>query len=147
MSALATPDPYDRIAPWYDVEHADVTDDVAMYASFIEATGDPVLELGCGSGRVLVPLAEEGHVITGVDRSPVMLAHCKANADAAEVADKVTLAHGDMTDFDLPEKRFRFAFVALGSFQHLATLAARRAALTRLRAHVIPGATLVLDLA
>ncbi len=140
-------DPYDDIAPWYDVEHADVTDDVAMYAGFIAATGGPVLELGCGSGRVLVPLAEEGYAITGVDRSAAMLGRCLAAVDMAEVADLVTLMGGDMTDFDLAEKRFRFAFVALGSFQHLVTLGARRAALTRLRAHVIPGATLVLDLA
>ncbi|MBA3826551.1 MAG: class I SAM-dependent methyltransferase, partial [Ktedonobacterales bacterium] len=147
MSAQPSTDPYDRIAPWYDVEHADVSDDVAMYAGFIAATGGPVLELGCGSGRVLVPLAEEGYAITGVDRSPVMLARCRAAVAMAEVAEQVTLTHGDMTDFDLTAKRFRFAFVALGSFQHLTTLQARRAALTRLRAHVIPGATLALDLA
>ena len=147
MSAPAPTDPYDRIAPWYDVEHADVTEDVAMYAGFIAATGGPVLELGCGSGRVLVPLAEEGYAITGIDRSAVMLARCRSAVAEAEVANGVTLRQGDMTDFDLAEKRFRFAFVALGSFQHLATLAARRAALTRLRTHVIPGATLALDLA
>ena len=147
MPSQTLSDPYDRIAPWYDVEHADVTDDLAMYAGFLSATGGPVLELGCGSGRVLVPLAEDGHIITGVDRSSVMLARCRAAVAEAEVSDHVTLIQGDMADFDLPEKRFRFAFVALGSFQHLATLAARRAALARLRAHVIPGATLALDLA
>jgi SAM-dependent methyltransferase len=147
MSPDASPDPYDAIAPWYDLEHADITDDIAMYAGFIAATGGPVLELGCGSGRVLVPLAEEGYTITGIDRSAVMLSRCQAAAEAAGVTDDVTLVRGDMTDFDLGARRFRFAFVALGSFQHLATLGARRTALARLRMHVLPGATLVLDLA
>ena len=140
-------DPYDRIAPWYDVEHADFDDDLTMYTGFASATGGPVLELGCGSGRVLLPLAEAGYAVTGVDRSPVMLARCRDTAEFAGVADKVTLAQGDMTDFDLAEKHFRFVFVALGSFQHLSTIAARQATLARLRAHAIPGATLTLDLA
>lgn len=140
---------YDLIAPWYDVEHAGFDDDLAIYRSFAEATGGPLLEIGCGSGRLLVPLAEAGYAITGVDSSAVMLDRCRvAVADAGpNVAARVTLAQADMTTFHLPEHAFRLAFIALGTLQHLAELAERRLALRAMRAHVTAGATLVLDLA
>jgi SAM-dependent methyltransferase len=140
-------DPYDRIAAWYDLEHAGVTDDLELYLGFAEATGSPILELGCGSGRLLVPLAEAGYAVTGVDSSAAMLERCRERARTAGVAEQVTLVQGDMRHLALPARDYRLAFVALGTFQHLASLADRRAALAAIRAHVIPGATLVLDLA
>ena len=139
-------DPYDLIAPWYDLEHAHFQDDFELYQGLAEATGGPICEIGCGSGRLLVPLAEAGYTITGVDTSAVMLARCRAAVDAAGVAAQVSLHQADMTTLQLPTHAFRLAFVALGSFQHLTTLAERRAALQAIRAHVIPGATLALDL-
>jgi SAM-dependent methyltransferase len=142
-------DPYDVIAPWYDLEHAEFADDLGMYRGFAEATGSPVLEVGCGSGRLLVPLAEAGYTITGVDRSQAMLNRCQAAVDDADisVAARVTLVQMDMTTFQLLQRDYRLAFVALGTFQHLPALSDQLAALRRLRAHVVSGATLVLDLA
>jgi SAM-dependent methyltransferase len=140
-------DPYDLIAPWYDLEHHDVQDDLELYQGLAAATGGPILELGCGSGRLVVPLAQTGAAMTGVDRSATMLARCRAAVAEAGVAAHVTLVQADMTHFALPEHAFRLAFVSLGSFQHLATTAERLATLRALRAHVVPGATLALDLA
>jgi SAM-dependent methyltransferase len=147
MTQHITPDPYDPIAVWYDLEHADFADDLELYLGLAAATGDPILELGCGSGRLLVPLAQAGYRVTGVDTSAVMLARCRATAEKAGVAERVTIIQGDMAAPALAQRDVRLAFVALGSFQHLATLAARRATLAALRAHVISGATLALDLA
>lgn len=147
MTQHTPPEPYDAIAAWYDLEHADFADDLELYLGLAGATGDPIVELGCGSGRLLVPLAQAGYRVTGVDTSAAMLARCRAAATAAGVAERMTLVQGDMAALALPAHNFRLAFVALGSFQHLATLAARRAALAALRAHVLPGATLALDLA
>jgi SAM-dependent methyltransferase len=147
MKQSTTPDPYDAIAAWYDLEHADVADDIEMYRDFAAGTGGPILELGCGSGRVLIPLAEAGHQVIGVDASATMLARCQAAAHDAGVAERVTLVQGDMADLHLPERGMKLAIVALGTFNHLATLADRRAALAAIRAHMAPGALLVVDVA
>jgi SAM-dependent methyltransferase len=147
MTEHTTPDPYDPIAAWYDLEHADFLDDLELYQGLAEAAGDPILEVGCGSGRLLLPLAEAGWHITGVDLSATMLARCRAVVDAAGMQQRVTLVPGDMTALVLPERNFHLAFIALGSAQHLATMAERRSALAALRAHVMPGGWLALDLA
>ncbi len=144
-----TPDPYDLIAAWYDLEHSDFDADIDLYRGIAESSGGPVLELACGSGRVLAPLAQAGVAITGVDRSAAMLARCRTAVAAlgAEAAARVTLVEGDMASLTLDRRDYRCAIVALGSFQHLGTLDARRAALSGARAHIVAGATLALDLA
>lgn len=147
MKQSTPSDPYAAIAAWYDLEHADVTDDIEMYRDFAAGTGGPILELGCGSGRVLIPLAEAGHRVIGVDASATMLARCRAAAQTAGVTGGITLAQGDMTDLHLHERGVKLAIVALGTFNHLATLADRRAALAAIRVHAAPGALLVVDLA
>ena len=63
-------DPYAELPDLYDLEHAGFSDDVELYLRLAEVVGDPILELGCGTGRVLAPLAAAGHRITGIDRSP-----------------------------------------------------------------------------
>ncbi len=65
--------PYDSIAAYYDLEHRSFTEDIDFYLQFIEAAGDPVLELGCGTGRILRGIAEAGFAVTGVDSSAPML--------------------------------------------------------------------------
>ena len=72
-------DPYADLPDLYDLEHAGFSDDVELYLRLAEVVGDPVLELGCGTGRVLVPLAAAGHLITGIDRSRPMLNRARAN--------------------------------------------------------------------
>ena len=66
--------------PWDDADIASLydafpfTDDLDFYAGLAGTQGGRVLELGCGSGRILVPLARAGHHVVGVDTSPHMLA-------------------------------------------------------------------------
>ena len=66
-------DGYRAIGEWYDAEHDAVVDDIALYLQLAEIVGDPILELGCGSGRILAPLAAAGYDVTGIDRSAPML--------------------------------------------------------------------------
>jgi SAM-dependent methyltransferase len=59
-------DPYAELPELYDLEHAGLTEDIDLYLRLAEVVGDPILELGCGTGRVLGPLAAAGNRITGV---------------------------------------------------------------------------------
>ena len=72
---------YDLIAPFYDSEHAQFDEDLDLYRNFAELCSGSLLELACGSGRLLLPLAHEGHTLTGVDTSERMLALAQARFD------------------------------------------------------------------
>ena len=60
----AQDDPFTAIAPFYDLDFEDYYDDVSFYRTLAEYHGESVLELGCGTGRVAVPLAQSGLVIS-----------------------------------------------------------------------------------
>lgn len=75
-------------------------DDIAFFRSLAEQAGGPVLELGCGTGRVAIPLVDAGYEVVGIDRSTAMLARARAKAEAAgpEVAGRLRLVEGDMSE-------------------------------------------------
>src|SRR5438876_789349 len=88
---------YDLIAPFYDIEHARFDEDVSLYINFAELSGGPLLELACGSGRLLVPLAYEGYELTGVDSSGSMLNLAQHALEQAGVAEQCTLVQENMS--------------------------------------------------
>ena len=140
-------DPYAAIVDVYDLEHAEYEEDLDLYLNLALITGDPVLELGCGSGRVLVPLAEAGHRVTGIDPSGPMLHRASHYAREAGVVDLITLHKGSMTAAgDAAGGPFGIAIVALNGLMHLTTAAEQRAALTSIRRSLDPRGQLVLDL-
>jgi cyclopropane fatty-acyl-phospholipid synthase-like methyltransferase len=77
--------------------------DVDFYVEEAIAHGGKVLEVGCGTGRILIPAARQGAEVTGLDRSARMLAQCKARVaeESPEIQKNVTLVKADMRDFDL----------------------------------------------
>jgi ubiquinone/menaquinone biosynthesis C-methylase UbiE len=89
--------------------------DVAFYRDAVHEHGDPVLELGCGTGRITLALAEAGHRVTGLDISERMLERCnqKRASLRTEARERVHLVQGDMTKFDLGEK-FRLVIIPAG---------------------------------
>lgn len=139
-----TPHAYDLIAPFYDAEHAHFSEDLDMYSNYAELSGGRLLELACGSGRVLLPLAQQGYDITGVDTSADMLALARKRLQAAGVADRCTLVQQDMCALHL-EQKFRLAFIALGSFAHIISRQAQQQALAAIRTHLSSGATFIVD--
>jgi ubiquinone/menaquinone biosynthesis C-methylase UbiE len=133
-------DAYERLARFYDVEHADLTADVVFYLHFARQAGGPVLEVGCGTGRLLFPLVEAGIEVTGVDCSPAMLALARR-----KLADRAQLIEGDMRTLALPG-RYALIIVSINTFMHLLTTADQLAALTNLARHLAPAGRLIVDL-
>ena len=140
--------PYSLLARYYDLENADFIEDLDFWLELAEESGDPVLELGCGTGRVLLHLARRGHAVTGLDNSPEMLARLEAKlraVSAQHIATAPTLVHADMKYFSVSGS-FKLAIVPFNTFMHLLTLEDQLAALTCLRKHLQPGAALALDM-
>ncbi len=141
--------PYSTLARYYDLENADFIEDLDFWLELAEESGDPVLELGCGTGRVLLHLARRGHAVTGLDNSPEMLARLESkgvrlNAPTRARLD-VSIVRADMKDFTT-EQHFRLALMPFNTFMHLLTLEDQIAALSCIRKHLQPGAALALDM-
>ena len=143
---MDTIDPYAALPDFYDLEHAEWGDDVPLYVNFAVAVGDPILELGCGSGRLLVPLAEEGFRVVGTDRSRPMLERARRAVDEAGVGDRVRVLPGEMTEADdVPGGPFGLVIIALNGLLHLPTLEEQRQALLAARRALDPRGQLVVD--
>ncbi len=140
-------DEYRPIAELYD--HVPLyrdRSDVAFYVHMATAAGGPVLELGCGTGRVLIPTARAGVEVVGLDASPHMLAACRAHLarEPDELRARVALVAGDMRDFDLG-RTFALVTIPFRPFQHLTGVADQLACLATVRRHLVDGGTLVFD--
>ena len=142
---MSQPD-YELLAHYYDLEHGDFRSDLSLYVGFAARTGSPILEFGCGTGRVLEALAAAGYDLTGVDVSPAMLALAREKLDRRPgLPGRVRLVEADARDVDLPE-RFALAFWAINSFMHLTTQDDQLRALARAHALLRGGGLLILDL-
>ena len=137
---------YEVLARYYDLEYGDFRDDLPVYLGFAARTGSPILEFGCGTGRVLLALAEAGYDVAGVDVSPAMLALAREKVRRRpDLRGRVRLVEADARDVDLPE-RFALALWAINSFMHLTTQADQLRTLARAHALLREGGLLILDL-
>ncbi len=137
---------YDSFARFYDLEYRNVTDDLEFYRQFAERCGSPLLELGCGPGRVLLHLARAGFRITGIDASRPMLEIARQYLAAEpRLRQRARLVEADMRTFKL-RSRFRMALCAINSFMHLPTPDDQRACLSALHQHLLPDGLFVVDL-
>lgn len=129
----------------FDAMYAD-RDDHALWAALAPEDG-AILELACGTGRVLLPLARAGREIVGLDFSIHMIERCRAKLadEADDVQRRVRLVQGDMTSFDLG-RRFTLITIPFYGFQHLTTVERQLACLSCCHANLMPNGRLVLDL-
>lgn len=142
-------DAYAGIAQWYDADHDAFADDLQFYRDLAAGAGHNIIEVGCGTGRVTLPLARMGRTITGIDASPAMLARChdRLAGEPAAVRQRVHLIHADARALaDEAPGPFGLAIIPLNTFAHFVTPADRQAVLAQLRARLVPGGRLVLDL-
>jgi SAM-dependent methyltransferase len=138
---------YDRFAEFYDhVTPYRLREDVAFFVDLALQSRGPVLEMACGTGRVLIPSARAGATMVGADLSLGMLDACRAKLtrEPAAVRQRVSLHHADMRRFDLGQT-FELITIPFRGFQHLLTVDDQRAALQCLRSHLSEGGRLVLD--
>jgi cyclopropane fatty-acyl-phospholipid synthase-like methyltransferase len=129
---------------FYDADKPAAPDaEIAWYAQRLPRDEGPLLELMCGSGRLLVPLAAQRFKLHGVDSSAAMLASCETRVAARGI--EAPLFRQDLTQLNLPF-RYAAAFVAVGSFQLITEPGAALLALQRIRAHLVEPGLLLLDM-
>lgn len=136
---------FDILARYYDLDFQDRLDDLGLYQAFALRCGSPILEIGVGTGRVAIPLAQAGYQVTGVDISPAMLDAARKKSRRAGVERRVALVEADARHLALGQE-FTMAFVAASSFMHFVTTADQNAVLGSIRAHLRPGGLLIIDL-
>ncbi len=137
--------PFDRFARLYDWEHDRYLTDVDVHVGFARRFGGPVLELACGTGRLLGPLAQAGFPCTGVDSSRAMLERARVRLERFP-GTQTTLVEQRLETLDLGS-RFRTIILGLDSFGLLTNRADQVRALNAAKAHATHDGRLILDVA
>jgi trans-aconitate methyltransferase len=107
----------ENLARLFDAQYADFSEDIPMWLALARRHGSPMMELGCGTGRVLISLARAGYEIHGLDANPAMLARAASRLDP-NTANRVSLHDGDLRSFSIP-KRCRLALAPLNVLAEL----------------------------
>jgi SAM-dependent methyltransferase len=126
----------------YDLAYSWHKDDIPFYIARAKEARGPVLEAGCGTGRVLIPTMEAGVDIDGLDLHPGMLEVLKRKAESMGLNPRVV--HADMRDFTMP-RRYALVTIPFRAFLHLLTTEDQLKALRCCREHLEPGGSLVLN--
>jgi SAM-dependent methyltransferase len=134
---------------WHDLECGQYRADLALWCELAAAAGDPVLDVGAGSGRVTLELARRGHHVVAVDYDAELLGALERRAAglADGAGERVRTRLADARELDLGPARFALCVVPMQTVQLLGGAAGRLAFLTRARAHLLPGGRLALAIA
>src|SRR5438105_1779842 len=142
MSETTLPDVYDEPA-FYDLVFDQFVEDLPLWTRVAAEARGPVLDLACGTGRVLVPLLEAGIDADGIDLSSAMLARARFKATAKGFRPR--LVAGDMRDFTMP-RRYARVISAFNAFAHAATSEDQLRTLRCVCEHLEPGGALVMHM-
>lgn len=139
---------WDEYAPFYDWENARTMGrrDVKFWQGLASRIGGPVLELGCGTGRVSLPVARTGAELVGVDRSSEMLARARRRLRRSTVVRSLRLVKGDIRSLPFRTGRFRVVIAPYGILQSLLDGADLEQTLDSVARVLRRGGTLGLDL-
>jgi SAM-dependent methyltransferase len=134
-------DLYDHVVPYQE------RPDVNFFVEAAVQAGGPVLEVGSGTGRILIPTARAGVEITGLDKSPHMQAVCRVRlkTEPEHVRSRVRLVEGDMRSFSLSQT-YSLVTLPFRPFQHLTTVGDQLACLDCIHHHLETGGKLILDI-
>ncbi|HJZ12725.1 MAG TPA: class I SAM-dependent methyltransferase, partial [Acidobacteriota bacterium] len=117
--------------------------DIPFYVRHATRCGSPVLELGCGTGRILVPIAQAGLECYGLDMSRDMLAICESKVRSLQL-NNVHLRYSSMDDFHY-DRKFSVIYIPFRSFQHLMKVEQQLSCLQLVRDHLNEDGVFILD--
>ncbi|HZS39480.1 MAG TPA: class I SAM-dependent methyltransferase [Polyangia bacterium] len=135
-----------RDAALYDHEYGRRRDDVRYYRALAAETRGPILELGCGTGRLMVPLVRDGHEVVGVDAAEPMLERLRARLIRLRPEDRerAEVVRGDFRALALGRK-FPLVICPFNAFMHLYTRDDVERFFATVRAHLQPRGLFVFD--
>lgn len=140
---------YRRIsAKYYDEAYSgkENLEDLPFYLDLAKRTGGPVLELACGTGRILLPIARQGIAVHGVDRSTAMLDVLREHLrrEPKDARELVSLFEGDIRSFR-SNREYPLVIIPFRPLQHMFTVEDQVAALSTAAFHLEPGGMLAFD--
>jgi ubiquinone/menaquinone biosynthesis C-methylase UbiE len=143
---------YPFVAEFYDATYNALSmqtgkKDVDFYVELAKDCGGPVLEVACGTGRILIPTAQAGIEIVGLDLSTWMLDKCREKLadETDDVRTRVSLVEADMRSFEIGRK-FKLITTPFRPFQHLTTVEDQLSCLRTIHRHLEDDGRFVLDL-
>ena len=136
---------FDQWADIYDSVYSYVREDIPFYVEETRLAGGPVLELGCGTGRVAIPIAQAGVDIVGLDSSVAMVDVARRKMRRIGGSGSLTLVHADMRDFSL-EQRFSLAIIPFRGLLSLLTVEDQVRTLHNIKGHLHPGGKLIFNI-
>ncbi len=146
MQSSKTPE-WDGVdAVFYDLFSTGLPGDSQFYVEEAVKADSPVLELGCGTGRILISVAQAGVDIVGLDRAPRMLniAREKVFGLSQSAQNRIEMVQGDMRSFML-KRQFNLIMIPYRAFLHLLTPDDQKRALWHIRNHLVDGGRLVMN--
>ncbi len=130
----------------YELEFADYHEDRTWYRDLATRSGGPVVELGCGTGRLTLPLARAGVAVVGVDRSAAMLTHLRTRLEQLpnEAAGRVTLERADFRTWEA-SRRYPLVILPFNAIHHCENLAEVVRTFSAARGALTPDGTFAYD--
>jgi SAM-dependent methyltransferase len=143
MATTPSSEYYGMLAEFWDLFRGDTStwDDRFFFLDVVKKYGQPVLDVGCGTGRILLDFMQQGIDIDGVDNSPEMLARLKQKAEKLNL--QPTVYQQEMDKLDLP-RRYQIILVPSSSFQLLLDEKLPPIAIDRFYEHLLPGGVLAM---
>lgn len=130
----------------YDLEYETQTEDVVFYVKKAHKYGGPILELGCGNGRISLPIARSGIDVVGIDNNATMLEHFreKIQSEPGSIAERVQCTEADYRHLHL-DRRFQTVLLPFNALHHCQSHHDVLALLRSVREHLLPNGTFILD--
>ncbi len=137
---------YEIIARYYDAEVGEKVDDLRLYSELAEQYGSPIFDLGCGTGRVLLHLAQEAHRVHGIDDSKEMLKRLQNKLDALpHLKEYVTYAQADALTYE-DVTRYKLVLLTYNALMHFHTEEKQIQLLQRMHTLLADDGLMVIDL-
>lgn len=137
---------YATVARFYDAEHTDKTDDLTLYSELAAEYGEPILDVGCGTGRVMFHLAPLGYETHGIDNEEAMLERADQRlAQQPHLKEKLILHHGDVLHYQF-DQHFKLILLPYNALMHFHEQQTQLDLLRHLRESIHADGLLVLDL-